>query len=374
MINGTVRTTWPVGLALATGIAWATATAAVTERVRDPLERPSISSHKAATSLLTAVSRAGARLVAVGDRGIVLTSDDDGKTWTQRPTPVGVMLTNVRFADAARGWAVGHGGVVLGTLDGGLHWNRMLDGVQLAALMVRSAQERADAAATGASAAAARAAKDLKAARALVDDGPDKPFLDLYIDDQIGLLVVGAYGLMVHSGDGGASWESWQDRVPNTAGSHLYSVVRSGDALYLVGEQGSVFRSSDGGRSFAALLPPYKGSFFGAVALGQRDLTVFGLRGNAFVYRDLAQAWQAVKLPTSATVNHGLRLKDGSIVLVTQAGEVLRSADDARTFAPVAVTTPVPFVGAEQAADATLVLAGMRGITLVSPNSPTTRP
>ena len=50
------------------------------------------------------------------------------------------------------------------------------------------------------------------------------------------------------------------------------------------------------------------------------------------------------------------------------------SADDARTFASLAVTTPVPFVGAEQAADATLVLAGMRGITLVSPISPTSRP
>ena len=369
----TCRRRWPIGLLFAAGMALA-ATEAVTERVRDPLDRPSMMSVKATTSLLTAVTRAGNRLVAVGDRGIVLTSDDNGKTWTQRPTPVSVLLTNVRFADATRGWAVGHGGVVLGTVDGGLHWTKRLDGVQLAALMLKSAQARADAVAAGASEAAARAAKDVDAARLLVDDGPDKPFLDLYIDEEIGLLAVGAYGLVLHSNDGGASWDSWQERVPNPTGSHLYAVLRSGGALYLVGEQGSVYRSNDRGQSFVAVPPAYKGSFFGAAAVGERDLIVFGLRGNAFVYRDEAQAWQAVKLPSLATVNNGLRLKDGSTLLVTQAGEVLRSVDGARRFVPLKVPTPVPFVGISQAADDTVVLAGARGTSLVSLKSSTSPP
>ena len=374
MINGTVhRAWWPIGLLVTASMALA-AEEAVVERVRDPLDRPSMMSEKAATSLLTAVTRAEARLVAVGDRGIVLTSDDNGTTWTQRPTPVSVLLTNVHFADGARGWAVGHGGVILATGDGGLHWTRVLDGVQLAALMLKDAQIRADAIPVGEGEAAARAAKDVDAARLLVDDGPDKPFLDLYVDETVGLLVVGAYGLVMHSSDGGATWESWQDRVPNPTGSHIYSVVRSGGALYLVGEQGSVFRSDDLGESFVALQPPYEGSFFGAVAVGERDLIVFGLRGNAFVYRDEAQEWQSVKLPTSATVNGGLRLKDGSIGLVTQAGEVLRSTDGARAFAQLKVPTPVPFVGIGQAADDTVVLAGMRGITLVSLKSSGSRP
>jgi len=181
-------------------------------------------------------------------------------------------------------------------------------------------------------------------------------------------------GLLLHSSDGGASWESWQDRVPNPTGSHLYAAVRSGGALYLVGEQGSVFRSEDRGQSFVALPPSYKGSFFGAAAVGERDLIVFGLRGNAFAYREETRAWQAVKLPTSATVNNGLRLKDGSTLLVTQGGEVLRSADGARTFVPLRVPAPLPFVGIGQAADDTVVLAGLRGITLVSPNSSTSPP
>lgn len=367
MINRTIlRAWWPISLLVTAGIALAT-NESVTEPVRDPLDRPSMMSEKAATSLITAVTRAGARLVAVGDRGIVLTSDDNGNTWTQRPSPVSVLLTNVRFADGARGWAIGHGGVILSTVDGGLNWSKTLDGVQLAALILKSAQERADALPeAGTGEAAVRAAKDVDTARLLVDDGPDKPFLDLHFDEEIGLLVVGAFGLVLHSSDDGATWESWQGRVPDPISNHLYAVVRSGGALYLVGEQGSVFRSDDLGQNFVALQPPYEGSFFGAVAVGERDLIVFGLRGNAFVYRDEARAWQRVELPTSATVNGGQRVKDGSIMLVTQAGEVLRSIDDARTFERVKVPTPVPFVGIGQAADDIVVLAGVRGITLVS--------
>lgn len=371
------RAWWAIGLLLATGVALA-ANEALPGRVIDPLDRPSIMSEKAASSLLTAVARAGARLVAVGDRGIVLTSDDNGRTWEQRPSPVSVLLTNVRFADAMRGWAVGHGGVVLGTTDGGLHWARILDGVQVAALILKSAQARADAVAAGAGEAGAgeavaQAARDLDAARLLVEDGPDKPFLDLYVDEEIGLLVVGAYGLLLHSGDGGATWESWQDRVPNPTGSHLYAVVRTGSALYLIGEQGSVFRSDNHGRSFVALPTSYKGSFFGAAAVGERDLIVFGLRGNAFAYREEAGVWESVKLPTSATINNGLRLKDGSTMLVSQAGEVLHSVDGARTFVPWKVPMAVPFVGISQAADGIVVLAGVHGITLVSPQSSSPR-
>jgi hypothetical protein len=100
---------------------------------------------------------------------------------------------------------------------------------------------------------------------------------------------------------------------------------------------------------------------------------VFGLRGNALVYREENKAWQAVKLPSYATVNNGLRLKDGSIMLVTQAGEVLRSVDGAQSFVSLKVPAPVPFVGISQAVDDTVVLTGVRGITAVSLQSLSSR-
>jgi photosystem II stability/assembly factor-like uncharacterized protein len=334
--------------------------------VRDPLERPSKPSARAASVLLTSVERTGDRLVAVGERGTVLTCDD-GKQWIQRPTPVSVLLTNVRFGKDGKGWAVGHGGVVLRTVDGGLNWTRQLEGVQLAQVVLKAAEARAASAPAGTPAAEA-AQLAVQAAKLLVEDGPDKPLFDVLIDDDA-VLVVGAYGLALLTRDDGATWQDWQDRIPNPAGSHLYAARRIGAALYLAGEQGSVFRSTDKGQRFMPLAVPYKGSFFGLAEVGEGGVMVFGLRGHAFVSIDEGAQWRLLPLPTTATVTGGHKLKDGSTALVTQAGQVLITPDRAESFKALKVVAPVPFVGLGQAADGSLVMAGVRGITVIPLNS-----
>ena len=63
------------------------------------------------------LTAAEGRLVAVGDRGHVLVSADQGATWEQILVPTRAMLTAVAFADAKNGTAVGHDGVILATND-----------------------------------------------------------------------------------------------------------------------------------------------------------------------------------------------------------------------------------------------------------------
>ncbi|MBW2369941.1 MAG: hypothetical protein JRH15_18880, partial [Deltaproteobacteria bacterium] len=55
--------------------------------VEDPLDRPAVMSRGAAHSVLLDVTTAGERLVAVGERGIVVLSDDAGHTWRQAKVP-----------------------------------------------------------------------------------------------------------------------------------------------------------------------------------------------------------------------------------------------------------------------------------------------
>ncbi|HET6802643.1 MAG TPA: glycosyl hydrolase, partial [Casimicrobiaceae bacterium] len=75
---------------------------------------------------LIGVARAGPRLVAVGDYGVVVLSDDAGTTWRQaRAVATRDLLTAVTFVDANRGFAVGHGGTILRTDDGGESWLRV---------------------------------------------------------------------------------------------------------------------------------------------------------------------------------------------------------------------------------------------------------
>jgi photosystem II stability/assembly factor-like uncharacterized protein len=88
---------------------------------KDLAPRPAEIAPRAAKSLLLAVTRAGERFVAVGDRGTILLSGD-GTTWEQVAAPVHATLTTVSFADANTGWAAGHDAAILHTTDGGRTW------------------------------------------------------------------------------------------------------------------------------------------------------------------------------------------------------------------------------------------------------------
>ena len=76
------------------------------------LVQPALVTPKALQGAMLAVGAAGTRLVAAGERGIVLYSDDAGKSWRQAAVPVSVSLTALQFVDGKNGWAVGHQGVV----------------------------------------------------------------------------------------------------------------------------------------------------------------------------------------------------------------------------------------------------------------------
>ena len=110
------------------------------------IERAALTVRAPERAVLLAASKAGARLVAVGERGLIVLSDDQGMTWRQaRAVPTSVSLAAVRFADERTGWAVGHAGVILRTVDGGDTWLRQADGRSLAQVSLAEAKRREDA-------------------------------------------------------------------------------------------------------------------------------------------------------------------------------------------------------------------------------------
>jgi photosystem II stability/assembly factor-like uncharacterized protein len=328
----------------------------------DPLERTAVDSTRLTRSVILAVTDAGGRLVAVGERGQILLSDDNGAAWRQAKVPVSVTLTAVRFATPSQGWAVGHFGVVLHTEDGGESWVMQLDGTRAGQL----AYEYFDARKPGANGNMALAKEQLAAAAQLRDDGPDKPFLDLYFENATTGFIVGAYDLIFRTQDGGKTWQPWQDRIANPRGLHLNGIVGAGSDIFVAGEQGSFFRSTDRGESFAALPTPYTGSYFGLVRVGNGDLIIFGLRGNAFRSSDQGATWLRVETNTTASITAGVLLRDGSVALVTQAAQILLSEDQGRSFRALAVEGSGPLAGISQMPDGRLSVVGTRGIRSVS--------
>src|SRR5690606_35963498 len=165
------------------------------------------------------------------------------------------------------------------------------------------------------------------------------PFVDVWFKDKDHGLVIGAYGALLETTDGGENWEDVSDRLDNEDGFHLNAITSVKDAgLFAVGEMGSMFRSADNGQTWEKLEGPYEGLLFGV--LGTREansLLVFGLRGNMFRSGDFGNSWQPVKINTARGsfeigLASGALIGDDSIAVVGHGGAVLTSKDDGRSF------------------------------------------
>ena len=329
----------------------ATAVRALAAPVTPALDRPALAVRGGERSVLLGAASAGERIVAVGERGIVLLSDDGARTWRQASVPVSVTLTAVRFADAKRGFAVGHGGVVLATADGGESWSLKLDGKRIAQLALQAAPATGD------------TAKRQEAER-LVADGPDKPLLDLDVIDAQRVLVVGAYGLAFATQDGGQTWAPWMERLANPKALHLYAVRRRGDLLLLAGEQGLALLSANGGRSFRRLPVPYNGSFFTAEFTRASGIVLAGLRGNLWDSADAGESWKQLPVPVPASITASVTRADGELLFANQAGQVLVLRDEA--VAPVAGRPLPPLNGLLPLHDHELLAFSIQGAITVT--------
>lgn len=264
------------------------------------IDRPAMVSAKASRSLLIDLATAGTRLVAVGDRGHIVFSDDQGKSWTQAKVPVSVMLTAVSFPNAKEGWAVGHNGVILYSSDAGANW-------QL---------QRAD---KGGSSQKAGA-----------------PLLGVWFADNRNGYAVGAYGYFLATQDGGTTWKNNAAALNNVDGWHLNAIrgMAGTSNAFIVGERGVLFRSEDKGMTWTSLASPFDGSFFGVAPIAPDMVLVFGLQGKLFSSSDLGGQWRQVQTGVTSGLNAAARLEDGRVMVVGNAGVVLGAKDHTLNFIP----------------------------------------
>ena len=339
---------------IATGAHAAEATS--TTPADGPLQRPATASRLATQSAMLDMAAAGSRLVAVGERGRILLSDDNGRAWRQADVvPVSVTLTAVTFV-GNHGWATGHCGVVLHTVNAGETWQLQLDGARAAALALQQAESMSENTTLA------------RQARQLVADGADKPFLDLDFSSQTKGIVVGAYGLVFSTDDGGTSWRSRIADTDNPKGFHLSAVRSVGSTVLIAGERGLMLRS-DGEPHFTALAPLYDGSWFALGASSAQGVTVAGLRGTVFHSSLDGQQWQRVAAG-GQTIN-AVSMVGGHTLLVSQTGAVrLLGRQGAEATVLNLRRTPAPITALVLAADGALVAATLRGPTRLADTFP----
>jgi photosystem II stability/assembly factor-like uncharacterized protein len=313
-------------------------------------------------NLFLDVARAGTRVVAVGDRGSILFSDDEGAYWRKADSPTGVLLTSVCFADSRHGWAVGHDAVVLGTTDGGATWQ-----IQYSDVLAADTEDPA-----GEDYASDdyddyddySEDYDDSAEEETAQDTSGAPLLDVVCLGKDRAVAVGGYGYLLETVDGGRNWSRAMDRLDNQNGWHLNGIahVPGSSTLIAVGEKGLIFRSRDNGLSWKSLVSPYDGSFFGVTALRDGTVAAYGLQGNLWVSRNQGDTWRQVQTGVTRGINAAEQLPDDSLILVGGAGVVLISRDGGNSvvlqYLPdrESVSAVLPLAGGE------LVMVGDAGI------------
>jgi photosystem II stability/assembly factor-like uncharacterized protein len=237
---------------------------------------PALNRPLAAQALATDIVLAGKRLVAVGERGHVLLSDDEGKSWRQaQAVPTRSTLTSVFAADERTLWAVGHGGIVLRSIDAGERWT-------------------------------------------LVAGKPDgrEVLLSLRIGPDGRGLAVGGFGYALRTADGGAHWERVTLLEGEAGERHLNRIFLSPAGTWLVAAEGGlVMRGEERGQRWQAVKTPYAGSLWSGAALGQGVLLACGMRGNIVRSVDDGRTWTTAHVPGLGSLTAVAPLPDGRCVL-----------------------------------------------------------
>ncbi len=296
------------------------------DRVQQPALQSSGARHGLLLDLVAVPGRD--RLLAVGEQGSIIYSDDSGQSWQQGNSPVSVLLTAVQMVSATRGWAVGHDGVILRTDDGGESWQPQMTGQDLLRqqqnALERALNEQADAAIRE------ELQWQLNELQLSREEGGMPTLLGLLFTDRQQGYVLGAYGALFRTEDGGQSWQSLGYTLPNPDRLHLNAMLQGRNGrLLLAGEAGLLLYSDDQGLSWQPAASPYEGSFF---ALAESDrFYLLGLRGHLFSSADGVD-WRQERVPTQASLNAAVT-QDGQLYLLGQGGVVLQR--QGASFVPV---------------------------------------
>ncbi|MNZ65952.1 Ycf48-like protein precursor [compost metagenome] len=291
---------------------------------------PAAPSSYATQATVLSATWANGRLVAVGDHGMVLLSDDRGRSFRQAGSvPLSSPLTGVSFVDAKQGWAVGHWGAILNSSDGGDSWQ----------LQRLSSEE-------------------------------DRPLFAVHFFNARQGVAVGLWSLVLTTDDGGKTWTEQALQAPpgySRADLNLLGLFADHHGnLFATAERGQVLRSDDQGKSWRYLDTGYEGTLWSGVVLADGTLLVGGQRGTLLHGSADGQQWQRVSLKSKSSITD-MAVAGRQVVVVGLDGLMVRSGDGGLSFVEQRTADGVSLTAALLDANDNPVLFSRRGVVPVQP-------
>jgi photosystem II stability/assembly factor-like uncharacterized protein len=282
-----------------------------------------VKSHMADKALLLDVAQLGSRLIAVGEFGHVLISDNGGDSWAQAESvPTRNTLTSVFFIDNQTGFAVGHEATILKTTDGGNNWTLQYN-----------------------------------------ETRGETPLMGVYFTDAQNGIAVGGFSYVFKTANGGEDWEQVVLIEDSYDDFHLNDVFTDINGnMYIPAEFGTVYKSVDRGTTWQTIATPYDGSFWGGFGLADGSIIVFGMRGNIYTSSNQGKSWRKADSDADQSITGGMQLADGRVVLTGLSGIVLVSTDSGKSFTGGTRPDRLSFATVASGKDDTVLLLGDPGI------------
>jgi len=271
------------------------------------------------------------RWLVVGASGVLLTSDDNGKTWTRTQLakiyPFSWLdLFSIRFApDRVNGWISGEQGLILRTTDAGKSWQKQQSGVVDNIYRVAPVDAQ-NAVASG-----------VRGALLYTHDGGQSwqisrqkngfAFFDAAATDNSNAWAVGEFETILHSSDGGKTWTAQSGGNRANFRQPAYFTVRFRDSTHgwVTGQGATILVTSDGGKTWQTVVSPTKSSMFGTVFTDAR----FWMAGDdgVLLNASLDGNGGAVSVQPTFSVLNDVAFAGQTGIAVGFSGTILRTDD-----------------------------------------------
>ncbi|UCH78512.1 MAG: M20/M25/M40 family metallo-hydrolase [Candidatus Coatesbacteria bacterium] len=238
----------------------------------------------------------------VGANGTVLRTTDGGASWRSLPRPTDRHLTGVHFVSGAEGWTCGTAGIILHTTDGGFSWEtqpsniadtlfelQFLDALNGYAVgwhgEVRSTSDGG--------------ATWVRRRTPFSDPQTPAEVVELtglsFVSPLEGWVVGNHYDVILHTDDGGQSWEV--QRYDVDAGEYLGAVhfFDRTTGVAVGGEEGAVLRTTDGGATWRKSDAPADFPLTGLSFASRAQGWTCGYGSCLDVTADGGQSWRSLR-------------------------------------------------------------------------------
>ena len=301
---------------------------------------PSVSPSPASSEDLSSVAFVDqAHGWAVGAGGTVLATSDGGKTWRAQQSGATDWLKGVSFPDSSHGWAVGDKGAILATVDGGATWTAQQSAVRDSLMAVTfDDASHGWAVAYGGKPHMITTADGGKTWR---DEQLRFPYLNgvAFVDENHGW-ALGDFGSIFATTDDGANWRRQRLESLNWPSGTSASLARAVDSLglsfadrshgWVVGDWGTIQATADGGATWQVQRQgvAYGPSLNSIAFVNASDGWAVGAKGAILATTDGGADWRAQASGTSQDLNgvafvdslHGSAVGAHGTILTTTDG------------------------------------------------------